>query len=229
MKRTSVISLGLAAILIICLGAGLTAVATNQGKGKKGSGPTYLATLEINDDFSGTLLSSDGKGLYVDWRLDGDPCVKAKVEEKGFFFIWFYRGSDFGADCEGPDGKNLPPDKIRRYRLPGSICAALGLGGDPCEPDRQAIRAENLFSKNAIETPISFIFHVFHNDEEESYTLDTEGDITGSGDIRTVTNAWRTAQLWKFPPKGSHPKEKPQPVGDPFFFPFQLTVTRVAQ
>jgi len=222
-------------VLSVCLVAGLSALAQEKAKGGKGggkpSGTNYFATLDIVDIASG--LYSDGKGIYEDWRLEGDPCVKAWVKKDGFFFIYFYRGNDQGATCE--EDSELPDVLKRRYRLfipdqipiPDAFREAAALGN----LDVERIRAEDVFSRKATETPISFGFH-YDSDNDgvlEHYNLDTEGDIAGSGDTRTVSNTDRTAQLWISPPQGSHPKERKQPVGPPFFFPFQLTVTRVAQ
>lgn len=192
--------------------------------------------MTINDNFmpGSQLLFSDGNAfnhptlgpIYVDWRLtDGDPCVSGVVKKDGFFFIWMNRGSDLGFECEE---NFLDPNTHRRYLLKfpdAVICTELALGDAPCEVRADRIRAEKLFHGKASETLVAFMFHLGGN----SYSLDTAGDISGSGDTRTLTNTTRTATLRKF---GFVPGTKTPgstPVGSPFVFVFQLTVTRVVQ
>jgi hypothetical protein len=198
-----------------------------QGKGGGGGNAQTVARMTINDSFlvNDQRLWSDGKGPYADWRLEGgDPCVIAKVENDGLFFVYFYRGSDLGDDCN-----EMFPGQERTYRLQfpqsSGICAALGLGSqDPCAlvgHDRLRFRADDLFAKSAQSTPVGFLF--FHGGQ--SYALDSQGLLSGTGDTRTVTNATETGALRNV---SAWPKSK-QPVGSPFVFPFQFTVERVAQ
>lgn len=216
--------------LVVCLGAGLPGIAQGQNPPAK---------LTINDSFmpGSQLLFSDGNSvnhpelgpMYVDWRLaSGDPCVFGWVKTAdGFFFMYLYRGSNAGADCHDL----IPPEQQRTFHLKfpatSGICTQLGLGIDTttgtCEltgHTKPRVRAEKLFGKRAKETTVAFMFYL----GADSYSLDTAGDISGAGDTRTLTNATRAAALRKL---GTTPGGTP--VGSPFVFPFDLTVTRVVQ
>ena len=221
MKKSHLFRFVLVLALVICLGMGLTAFAQKKDKekGKPGGDeePTYV-TLEINELFPGTIILSDGKGIYRDWRLEGgDPCVKGWVKSNGFFFIYFNRGSDLGSDCEF-----AYPDEIRRFCMmfPEDVRLELGLEDTAYAFDSERIRMEVLFAKRAIETEVYIMFHYLG----ESYSLDIVGDIIGSGDTRTVFNTYRTAQLWRSIPGPRKPWR--EPIGAPFVFPFEITVTK---
>ncbi|HUU15224.1 MAG TPA: hypothetical protein VM182_16160 [Terriglobia bacterium] len=209
--------------LMICLGVGLSALGAKKpdggGGGGGGGGVNPAAKLTVHDFYGDPLLVSDGNGPYVDWRLeDGDPCVFGWVKKDGFFFIYTNRGNDLGLGCE----QEYPGVTPRRYVLKfpnADVCSALGLGSAPCEVPAERIRAEGLFGRRAQESPVAFMF--YH--EDISYSLDTIGDVSGSGDERTLTNANRTAQLMLI---GQGPQ--PQPVGSPFVFSFEFTVERIA-
>lgn len=216
MKQAKAIHWVVPLALVACLGGWLSASAQNPP-----------ARLTINDNFmpSSQLLFSDGNvlnhpdlgAMYVDWRLaDGDPCVFGWVKKDGFFFIYTNRGNNLDTDCE----LNFPLETHRRYllKLPdAAICTGLGLGAAPCEARADRARAEALFRSKAKETTVAFMFHLGGN----SYSVDTSGDISGSGDTRTLTNTARTATLRNVTARSQ--------VGAPFVFVFQLTVTRVVQ
>ncbi len=209
--------------LVICLGVGLPVLGAKKPEGVGGGGVNPAAKLTINDLYGDhPLLVSDGKGPYVDWRLEGgggDPCVWGWVTKQGFFFIYTNRGSNLGLECE----ENYPIELHRRYILKfpePTICSALGLGSTPCEVPAERIRAGGLFARRAQESSVAFMF--YH--EGISYSLDTSGDVSGSGDVRTLTNANRTAQLMLI----SSGPTSPEPVGPPFVFPFEFTVERIA-
>lgn len=170
------------------------------------------------------LLSSDGNGTYADWRLSGgDPCVFAWIAPDGLFFAYLYRGSDLGDDCH-----LVYPEGVRTYRITfpagTGICPALGLGDDsqPCllgADDKPRISFQKLFASRAKETLGRFMFYWGGN----SYQLECTGDVSGSGTTRTVSNTTRMAVLKLVSGK------KPQQIGAPFVFPFEMTVERVPQ
>jgi len=172
------------------------------------------------------LLGSDGKGTYADWRLPGgDPCVFSWVSGTGLFFAYLYRGNDLGDDCQAM--YPLPPEQWRTYslRFPAGtgICPALGLGDDsqPCAlvADDQPRISFGLFGARTTESAGRFMFYL----NGKSYQLECAGDASGTGTTRTVSNTTRTAVLKLISGK------KPQQIGAPFVFPFEMTVERVPQ
>jgi len=208
------------AFAVLLLAALSLAVTTTAGKP---AAANDLASFVIQD-FEGAALLSDSRGAYEDWRLPGDPCVTAWAASTGLFFAYFYRGSDLGDDC---NGANQGP--VRTYQLmfaDSTACANLVLGSAPCTlnldstTNQPRIRAEKLFGRTAVTTPVAFLFN-----KSASYEvrLDSEVGIDISGDTRTLSNDSGTASLWRLGGK------KPVRVGSPFVFPFSLSVTRVAQ
>ncbi len=184
------------------------------------------AWFVIDDNFPSAALLSDTRGAYEDYRLpDGDKCVNAWAASTGLFFTYLYRGSNLGDNCN-----TVYQDGVRTYTLrfpEGSApCAELGLTpangvctlevGSPSEYPR--IRAEKLFGKSAQATPVAFLFN-----RGASYEVRADDNVyfVIDGQTRTLSNS-STATLWKFGKKGA------APVGDPFVFPFTLSVTRVA-
>lgn len=182
------------------------------------SDPTRFS---ITDSYY-NLLSSDGNGTYADWRLSGgDPCVNAWVAPDGLFFAYLYRGSDLGDDCH----LQYP---VRMYRLTfpadSGICPALGLGGggQACllvADDKPRISFDKLFAARVKQTLGRFMFYLNGN----SYQLECAGDVSGSGNTRTVSNTTRMAVLRQVSGK------KPQQIGVPSVFSFEMTVERVPQ
>jgi hypothetical protein len=168
------------------------------------------------------LLSSDGKGTYADWRLPGgDPCVFGWVDKSGSFFAYLSRGNEHGDDCQ----EYYPEGQWRTYRLTfpagTGICPALGLGDDSqaCTlvADDQPRISFGLFGRRTTESAGRFMFYL----NGQSYQLECAGDVSGSGTTRTVSNTTRTAVLKLISGK------KPQQIGAPFVFAFEMTVERV--
>jgi hypothetical protein len=178
------------------------------------------AWFVIDDNVPGAALLSDARGAYADYRLpEGDECVNAWAASTGLFFAYLYRGSDLGDSCH-----RVYPEGVRTYTLlfPEGSAPCLEFGActlevaSPGESPR--IRAEKLFGKSAQSTPVAFLFirgasYEVRADESVYFVVD--------GQTRTLSYSG-AARLWKIGKKGA------APVGDPFVFPFSLSVSRVA-
>lgn len=188
------------------------------------------AELTINDAFTGTLLNSDGRGIYYDHSLsNNDPCVTAWVSRQGLFFIYFDYNSAYGfpGACDstlGIDG--TPEDRTYSVTFPSSsgVCAALGISVNSLNEcvlaadDRPRIRGDNLFAPGASSTPVAIMF--YWNGNSYSLQPDNGASVSGTGNTRTATSGGN-ATLWQ---SFSAP-QKPKQIGSSFLCPFQFTVT----
>jgi len=191
------------------------------------AGSTTTASLSINDSYPGTLLHSDGQGIYDDHTQSiADPCVTAYVYSTGLFFIYMDYNTAIApsGDCEstlGIDGTSEDRTYSLTFPATSGICTAFNLteSGGECTlvtDDRARIRSDNMFSKGATSAPAGFLFYY----NGVSYTLhtDTNGQISGSGTTRTLTYGG-TVSLMTVAGKNS------KQVGSSFVCPFQFTVT----
>jgi len=178
---------------------------------------TYRAKLWINDNFRvDQALFSDGlrEGWYIDHLIPDspDPCVTGWVKTDGFYFMYLDYSPEVGFGCS----ESLGFDPRRYTIIPLESCGIT-------EPKNFRIRAEKLFGRKGTTT-VAFMFYK----EDVSYEVrpDTEVQISGAGDSRTLTyydtaTLWRITQLFKT-------EKVPVPICS-FPFPFQLTVERVPQ
>jgi len=224
-KRRPLLGLGLLALGLVAL--------TALGPGSvRGRATADSAKLLINDVFlGGPALLSDGKGWYIDRLLPGGyPCVTAWVNQPSGFFIYMDRGSGYATGCNNwmcPETKSCARTYQLIFPAGSGVCEKLGLGSGPCVftinpySESPRIRIENIFGKKT--TPVALLFR--HDGSSYEVRTDAEVSQSGSGNMRTLTY-YGYATLWKLP---SEPPIKLARIGSSFYFPFELTVERVAQ
>jgi hypothetical protein len=195
---------------------------------------TWVATLAVNDAFANAKLTSDGLGIYPDYRLPPETgCIEASPDSRGFLHAVLNRKFDDGTRCE-------PAGSVRQYRVHvvgaplacARLSAAYG-GNNVITPvsggcqivytDNPRIRIESVFKKGATSTPFALLTEMYPGNGLNglSYEIRTLSNVPmgGGGDQRILTYDGQ-AILWEF---GSG---RAKAVAEAFDLDFQLSVQR---